>query len=294
MENIPPQQMRQLLQVQEEQIRRLQLELAQVREIGEMGNPQQQAQQQAVSAETETLQQWVAEEWDNLSGGGEQPEEAAQEAEQGSASAETATGSEMTKVSVQQHTAHTLQTVPIEGRAMLRVETVEAELLGNVQPGVGGSTVPATVGISGNFQPAGDFDVRSEISQHGSSTGSSPMAALFGRTPGSEISPEHTSGARSQDSSAAGSASGGAAEEHGGGELTFPGPSVSPPVLCAFSRQSVTLPSPQGGTLAKIRQSVTSSVTFSPEHGNGAFSTPQQAPAGQGVAGVQPEDCAAM
>ena len=81
---------------------------------------------------------------------------------------------------------------------------------------------------------------------------------------------------------------------HGDGELTFSGSSALSPVLCAFSRTSVTLSSTQGGALAKFGQSVTQSVTLSPEHGNGAFSTPQQAPAGQGVAGVQPEDCEAI
>ena len=118
---------------------------------------------------------------------------------------------------------------------MLRVATMEAELLLNVQPGVGGNTVhtgPAIVGISGN---SGVFD-DSEISQHGSSTGSLPTAVLFG-TAGSEISPAPTSSERSQSSSTAKSASGGAAEGHdstegaisGVPELTFCSSGVSPP-----------------------------------------------------------------
>ena len=54
MAELSPEEVQQLVLTQAEQIRRLQLELAQ-REIGD-------PQQQAASADAETLQQWVADE----------------------------------------------------------------------------------------------------------------------------------------------------------------------------------------------------------------------------------------
>ena len=74
-------------------------------------------------------------------------------------------------------------------------------------------------------------------------------------------------------------------EGHDGADVSISGVSGFFTPACDSSRPSVTLPLHiQGEVLAKFCQS----------EGNGAFSTPQQAPAGQGVAGVQPEDCAAM
>ena len=276
MAELSHEELQQLLETQAEQIRHLQLALAQ-REIGD-------PQQQAARAE---LQQWVAEEGSEIFSGGETPhgEEAQQEVE-----SSTSALSEMAKVSGPQHTSRT-QHGPPGGTHMLHVGTLEAVLLRNV-PGGEGDTVPASGEMSGHFQPRSDRDRSeidrdgSEISPHGSSTGSLPLGTLF-EAAGSEISPVHSSGEQSQGPSAAGSASGGTVEGHGDGELTFSG-------SCDFSRPSVTLSSTQGEALAKFCQSVTPGVTLSPEQGNGAFSTPQQAPAGQGVAGVQPEDCAAM
>ena len=284
MEDLPP-HMQQLLLAQAEQIRHLQqqLEAAQNREIGEIGDPQQQE----TSAEQAELQQWVGEEWDNFSGGGTPQGEVEQQTEQSSAPTDIAARSEMAKVSEQQHTSHTLHALQsIEGRPMLSVTTVEAELLRNAQPGVGGNTVhtvPTIVGISGNSSVFDD----PEISQHGSSTSSLPTAVLFEGAPEDEISPGHTPSGGSQDTSTAGSATGGAGKGHDGAIYGVSFVSSSP---CASGRPSVTLLDSTGGALAKFGRSVTSGVTLSPEHRNGAFHTPQQVPAGQGVEGVQPED----